>query len=292
MSEPSPADGPLVPISCRVERAVWEAIEARLEGSNGSLDDLVNSALADYLQVGRSTLYQLSTAGALVEGIYRGEMTVARLRGHGDLGLGTFEGLDGEMVVVDGHFYQVRSDGMVSEVADGVSSPYAVLTKFDPGVPTPLSNCSSLADLEGELDRLRTSDNLFYAIRVDGVFSSVRTRAVPRTADGVPLVQAAASQPEFHLADVRGTIVGFWSPAYFKTLTVPGYHLHFLNEDRNAGGHLLDCAGRELVARIERESNLRLTLPHTGAFLDADFARDSSDDLRRAETAPGGHADA
>jgi acetolactate decarboxylase len=292
VSESSPGDGPLVPISCRVDRAVWEALEARLAEARESVDDVVNAALADYLQVGRSTLYQLSTAGALVEGIYRGETTVARLRKHGDLGLGTFEGLDGEMVVVDGRFYQVRSDGMVSEVGDEASSPYAVLTKFDPGAPTPLSNCSSLKELEEELDRLRTSDNLFYAIRVDGLFSTVRTRAVPRTPDGVPLVEAAAAQPEFHLADVRGTIVGFWSPPYFKTLTVPGYHLHFLAEARNAGGHLLDCAGRELIARIERESNLRLTLPHTGAFLGADFLRDSSDDLRRAETALPGPADA
>ncbi|WP_165224705.1 acetolactate decarboxylase [Aquisphaera insulae] len=292
MSEPSPADGPLVPISCRVDRAVWEALEARRAESKESLDEVINAALADYLQVWKSTLYQLSTAGALVEGIYRGETTVARLRQHGDLGLGTFEGLDGEMVVVDGHFFQVRSDGTVSEVGDTASSPYAVLTKFDPGPPTPISNCSSLGELEEELDRLRTSDNLFYAFRVDGLFSRVRTRAVPRTPDGVPLVAAAAHQPEFHLADVRGTIVGFWSPAYFKTLTVPGYHLHFLNEDRNAGGHLLDCAGRELIARVERESNLRLSLPRSTAFLDADFHRDSSDDLRRAETAAGGLADA
>ena len=53
------------------------------------------------------TLYQVSTAIALVEGIYQGAVRVGTLREHGDLGLGTFENLDGEMIIVDGHFFQV-----------------------------------------------------------------------------------------------------------------------------------------------------------------------------------------
>src|SRR5215469_16603163 len=61
----------------------------------------------------RHTLYQVSTATALVEGVYEDDVQVSTLRKHGDLGLGTFEGLDGEMVIVDGHFYQLRSDGSV-----------------------------------------------------------------------------------------------------------------------------------------------------------------------------------
>jgi hypothetical protein len=42
----------------------------------------------------RSTLYQVSTANALVEGIYEDAVRVGTLRKHGDLGLGTFENLD------------------------------------------------------------------------------------------------------------------------------------------------------------------------------------------------------
>ena len=271
-----------VALSCRIPAPVWEALEARHRATGEAIDAIVTAALADSLQVGSSTLFQISTAGALVEGVYRGDVTVGTLKEHGDLGLGTFDGLDGEMVVLDGRVFQVRSDGSVNEVDDEVRSPYAVITKFDPSPPVELGDCASLADLQAKLDRLRTSENLFYAIRIDGHFDRVRTRAVARTADGVPLVEAAAHQPEFEIRDVPGTLVGFWSPAYMKTLTVPGYHLHFLTDDRTRGGHLLECSGRGLVARLERESNLRLSLPRTAAFLKADFRRDATADLARA----------
>jgi acetolactate decarboxylase len=279
-----PATVAEIALSCRIPAPIWDALQARQRATGDAVDEIVGAALADYLQVGSSTLFQISTAGALVEGVYRGELTVGTLKEHGDLGLGTFDGLDGEMVVVDGRVYQVRSDGSVNEVGDHVRTPYAVITKFDPGPPVELGGCASLAELQWWLDGLRSSDNLFYAIRIDGRFDRVRTRAVARTAEGVPLVEAAAHQPEFEISDVPGTLVGFWSPAYMKTLTVPGYHLHFLTADRTAGGHLLDCSGRDLVARIERESNLRLSLPRTAAFLKADFRRDTTDDLARAES--------
>jgi acetolactate decarboxylase len=273
----------LVSLTVSLSPPLHEALERRRRETGETIDQIVQAALADYLQVGQSTLFQVSTAGALVEGIYRGATTVADLRVHGDLGLGTFEGLDGEMVVVDGRFFQVRSDGSVTEVGDEARSPYAVLTKFEPEPPVALGRCESFDELKRRLDGLRSSDNIFYALRIDGEFEHVRTRAVARTSDGIPLAQAAAHQPEFEWRDVRGTLVGFWSPRYVKTLTVPGYHLHFLSEDRTAGGHLLECSGEDLVVRVERESDLRLSLPRSAAFLEADFDRDSSAELERAE---------
>jgi acetolactate decarboxylase len=203
------AVSPFVSLPCQISAALWQAIENHRQATGESVDHIVRAALADYLQVSQSTLFQISTTGALVEGIYRGDVTVATLREHGDLGLGTFDGFDGEMVVVDGRFFQVRSDGTVTKVDDQVRSPYAVITKFDPEPPVALGNCATVAEMHSRLDRLRTSDNLFYAIRIDGTFDLVQTRAVARTAEGVPLVEAAACQPEFQLRNVRGTLVGF-----------------------------------------------------------------------------------
>ena len=189
------------------------------------------------------TLYQVSTATALVEGVYQGAVRVGTLREHGDLGLGTFEGLDGEMVILDGRFFQVRSDGSVRECDDDVMSPFAVITRFAPDETVTLEQCPDLSHLASQFDALRTSDNFFFALRVDGHFDYVHTRAMCRTAEGVGLVKAAAVQPEFEFHDVSGTLVGFWTPEYAKTLNVPGYHLHFLSEDRRCGGHLLQCRG-------------------------------------------------
>jgi len=176
------AVSPLVSLSCQISASLWQAIENRHRATGESVDHIVRTALADYLQVSQSTLFQISPTGALVEGIYRGEVTVATLREHGDLGLGTFDGLDGEMVMVDGRFFQVRSDGTVTEVDEQVRSPYAVITKFDPEPPVTLGNCATVAEMYSRLDCLHTSDNLFYEIRIDETSDLVQTRAVARTA--------------------------------------------------------------------------------------------------------------
>src|SRR5688572_22101596 len=105
-------------LSCTIANGLWQALQAHSERTREPIGHIVSAALSDYLQVSHSTLYQVSTSGALVEGIYGGAVRVGTLREHGDLGLGTFEDLDGEMILLDGKFYQVRGDGSVSEPSD------------------------------------------------------------------------------------------------------------------------------------------------------------------------------
>ena len=229
------------------------------------------------------TLYQVSTATALVEGIYQGAVQIAALREHGDLGLGTFESLDGEMVVVDRHFFQVRSDGSVREVQDNVLSPFAAVTAFSPDQSITLENCPDLSYLTSQFDALRQSDNFFYAVRVDGTFDYIHSRAMRRTKEGVPLVQAAAVQPEFEFHNISGTLVGFWTPEYAKSLNVPGYHLHFISADRTRGGHVLQCRGKNPRLQIQREGDYHIVLPETEDFLKANLRRDPTAALAKAE---------
>jgi acetolactate decarboxylase len=229
------------------------------------------------------TLYQVSTATALVEGIYQGAVPIAALRKHGDLGLGTFEDLDGEMVIVDGHFFQVRSDGSVREVEDSVLTPFAAITAFSSGSSVQMDSCPDFSHLTSRFEALRHSDNVFFALRVDGKFGYVHTRAMRRTSEGVPLVRAAAVQPEFEFHEVFGTLVGFWTPEYAKTLNVPGYHLHFISADRTRGGHLLQCRGTNLRLQIQREGDYHIALPETADFLKANLRRDPTAALAQAE---------
>ena len=229
------------------------------------------------------TLYQVSTATALVEGIYQGAVQVAALREHGDLGLGTFEGLDGEMVVVDGHFFQVHSDGSVGEVQDNVLSPFAAVTAFSPDQSITLDNCPDLSHLTSQFDALRQSDNFLFALRVDATFDYIHARAMRRTKEGIPLVQAAAVQPEFEFSNISGTLVGFWTPEYAKSLNVPGYHLHFISADRTRGGHLLQCRGKNLRLQIQREGDYHIVLPETDDFWEANLRRNPTAALAKAE---------
>jgi acetolactate decarboxylase len=272
-------------LNCALSAGLWAILQEHSLKTSEPVSHIVSRALAEYFQVSHSTLYQVSTATALVEGIYQGAVRVRTLREHGDLGLGTFENLDGEMMIVDGRFFQARSDGLVKEVDDDVLCPFAVVTRFAPDSATVLQKCPDLAHLVAQFDELRHSDNFFFALRAEGHFSYVRTRAMCRTEEGVPLIQAAAVQPEFEFHDIRGTLVGFWTPEYATTFNVPGYHLHFLSQDHQSGGHLLECAGSELRLQIQREGDYHVALPETEDFVKADLRRDPAADLAKAEGA-------
>jgi acetolactate decarboxylase len=263
---------------------LWRILDLHTQHTSQKPEQVIHNAIAEYVQGTQDALYQISTSTALVEGVADGAVDCAELKKYGDLGLGTFEHLDGEMVVVDGRVFQVRSDGSVNEVADDVLTPFATVARFSPDVDILLKEAPDLSALLAAADRLRPTDNFFFSLRIAGQFKYVRTRALCRMEPGTKLISAAAVQPEFEFHDVRGTLVGFWSPAYAKTLSIPGYHLHFLTEDRSGGGHLLECSGSNLTVQLQRGTKFHLILPETKAFLDADLRRDPSEDLEQAES--------
>jgi acetolactate decarboxylase len=231
------------------------------------------------------TLFQVSTSGALVQGVYEKAVSSNFLLNYGNFGLGTFENLDGEMVVVDGAIYQVRSDGKVLKIGNDVGTPFAVVTHFTADQDYTIENASTLEEITEICDQYRDSENLFYAIRIDGRFAHIHTRAMAATLDGLPLAKAAAIQLEFEFSDVEGTLVGIWAPQFSSALNIAGYHFHFLSEDRTKGGHLLECSGKNLRVRVERLNDFHLSLPESEEFLRADLTRDTSKDLAYAEQA-------
>lgn len=129
-------------------------------------------------------------------------------------------------------------------------------------------------------NRFLTDD---YAVRIDGTFTQVKARTVQKSEGGGSLLEAALQQREFAFANVPGTIVGFWTPPYAKAIGVPGWHLHFLNQGRTAGGHLLACAGGPIEGRLEALDTFKVAIPETPAFLRADLAGDPGADLDKAE---------
>lgn len=269
-------------LTCEISQSLWDALRRRVaEGE--PLSHLVSRALADALQVDHGTLFQVSTSGALVEGIYDGVVSVATLEEHGDFGLGTFADLNGEMVALDGHFFQARSDGTVVEAPGNALVPFAVVTHFKAEHTAAIESCESFAALEARLDAMRDSANVFFAFRADGVFDFVKTRIACKTAPDTPLVEAATHQAEFEYKDVEGSLIGFWTPHYARTVNVSGYHLHFLSKDRRVAGHLLDCRAKSLRAQLQHEADFRIAVPETAHFLKADLTRDGTADLEKAE---------
>ena len=269
----------LVPIS----KSLQSALEKLSKETGEPISQLVSGTLSRCLGIPLHTLFQVSTSGALVQGVYERAVSSNLLLNYGGFGLGTFENLDGEMVVLDGAIYQVRSDGKVTKIEKDVGTPFAVVTHFVADQDQMIENASSVKDLTKICDRYRDSDNLFYAFRIDGHFGNVHTRAMRETLDGLPLAKAAAIQPEFEFTGVDGTLVGIWAPQFSSTLNIAGYHFHFLSEDRSKGGHLLECSGKHLRIRVERLNDFHLSLPESEEFLRADLTKDTSTDLAYAE---------
>lgn len=208
-------------------------------------------------------LFQASTIGALLDGAFEGDLSFAELAEHGDLGLGTLNHLDGEMVAIDGEFFRADVDGNVSRVPPAERTPFAVVVRFQPAIEERLSDEEvSHDELLERLDALLPADISSCAIRLDGRFDLVRARSVPRQEPPYrPLTEVVAEQHVFELTDVEGTMLGFRFPTYVEGIEVAGYHLHFISADRTRGGHVLDSRSRGLRARLDLSNDLHVELP-------------------------------
>ena len=271
-------------ILCDVPASLIAKLRERSGRTDLSPSFLVRSALAEFLNTPLHTLFQVSTSRALVQGTYSGAVTCETLLAHGDFGLGTFEGLNGEMVVVDGAAYRAVASVKVTKARGDSAAPFAVVTRFSPTMEHALPSISSFDELEKLCDGYRRSDNLFYAFRIDGTFKNVQTRAVSPPKHHGNLLDAAKAQQEFKFSNVEGTLVGIYSPAFSDAFSVPGYHFHFLSSDRTEGGHLLEVSGKALRLQAEELSDFHLVLPENEEFLRVDLSKDVTADLKKAES--------
>ena len=267
----------------KIPASLASLIEAEARRSGRGFDRIVTDALAQYFEQSLHTVFQVSTSGALVAGVYDRECSVATLLEHGDFGLGTFTGLDGEMIILDGRAWHADGWGHVTPSARDAGAPFAIVTRFTPEIAARLNSVRSFADLEEKCDPYRGSGNIFYAIRLDGCFARIKARAIDPPPPGMRLAEAAKTQHEFTFTDIEGTLVGIWSPDFSGPFSVAGYHFHFISADRLHGGHLLDVEADSLSLAIEPLSNFHLALPETEAFLKAKIGKDTEAVLAAAE---------
>ncbi len=233
---------------------------------------------------GQVTLFQVSTIDALLDGAYEGQVSLAELARHGDLGLGTFDALDGEMAVLDGRVYQVKVDGSVHEANPSQKTPFANVLFFAPQKTLELRGEMDLEELCKAVDQALPSPNYFYALRIDGRFAYAKTRSVPaQKRPYPPLAEVVKHQRVFEFQDTEGTVLGFRCPAFVKGVNVPGYHMHFLNQARSAGGHVLALKVRDPRVQVTMASRFTMVLPQGGEFVRSDLATDRGEALRKVE---------
>lgn len=222
---------------------------------------------------GNRSLYQISTIDALLSGIYDGSSTVGELKTHGDFGLGTFDAIDGEMVVSEGVVYHVASDGNISVADNNVGVPFATVHFFAADTRAAFGAVQGYDALKARLDGFGECKNYPCAFKLTGRFSHVKTRSAPKATKPYPPLaeHVAATQNFFYADDVNGTLLGYKLPAYFEKFNVPGYHFHFISDDKRFGGHVLEVNLSEVQVAVQRLYDIDVALLRTDAFAEAEL---------------------
>lgn len=207
-------------------------------------------------------LHQTSTIAALLDGAYEGDLTLGELLEEGDLGLGTTNGLDGELIVLDGECFRATIDGSVERLGPEVKTPFAVVASFQPTAERPLEGPLDFDQMTAEIDSLRPSEMPSCAVRVDGRFAAIRARSVPRQDPPYrPLPEIIDEQRIFDLADTEGTLIGFRFPDYADGIEVGGWHLHYIDQERKVGGHVIELELLEGTAQMDPSNELHAEMP-------------------------------
>lgn len=231
----------------------------------------------------RPPVFITAPLAALVEGIYRADTTIGLLRGKGDLGIGTFNDLDGELVLLGGKVYCLRPEGDAELVPDHVTTPFALCTHFIGDTEENIERRIGEEEFEKEILSMIPSQNLMYSIMIEGHFSYLRARSVPKQDNYLPLAEIAKVQTIFEYREIEGTIVGFYTPSFLDGVHLPGLHLHFISSDMKRGGHLLSAASSQIRVRIQHAPSVELGLPLTLDFMTMTRSRDMKADLDKIE---------
>jgi acetolactate decarboxylase len=220
----------------------------------------------------RNRLYQTSTMAALLDAVYDGETTLDELLVHGNFGLGTFNALDGEMIVNDSVIHQFRADGQAGRVPGSLKTPFACVTFFQPEKEYVIDTPCDKEGFEEIVNRLVDNPNLFAAVRFTGLFEKVETRTVfCQCHPYPPMLEVVSRQPTMQLGASSGTMLGFRTPPYMQGVNVAGYHLHFLTEDGRRGGHVTDYRVKQGRLEVGIISDVEIQLPRTEQFAKANL---------------------
>ncbi len=284
-----------------VDRAVgWRATGERALPMTGDIiDDRLIGALhlrsltrqgLDHDPVHEHLAVQAGTLQALMDGGYQGDATLGEVLRMGDLGIGTVQQLGGELVVLDGEPWLAEADGTVRRVDPSTRTPFAILCRFRPDRSAAAAGPLELGALLATLDGLAPPDAPVVAVRVHGTFSDLRLRSVERQSPPYrALREVVAHQTEWRVPLAVGTLVGFRFPDATAGVEVPGYHLHFLADDRTTAGHVLGFTVGGATLSVDRCDDLHVELP-AGAGLGVPGAADRAEIARLEGARPAGDA--
>ena len=236
----------------------------------------------------RDVIYQVSLLQGLINGDYHGSVAVGELKQHGDTGIGTFNRLNGELIMLDGEVYRAAGDGGVEGVSDDETIPFSVVTFMDVDKSKKLSEISNFDALHNMLNQMvqQRGMNRFYMIRIDGMFREINVRSVYAQEEPYKRLTEVLEyhQTFFDYENIEGTMVGVYCPPYMAALNAVGWHLHFISGDKTKGGHVLGVNIADAVLTWDDIDGFEVRLPKNEMFAGFDLTVDQSGDIQKVET--------
>ena len=228
---------------------------------------------------------QISLFSVLLGGRYDGTVSVGEVKKLGNLAIATMDRLDGEMQMIDGVVYQACADGRVYLPGDDETVPFGTIADFRAEDTVRLADIPSYEQFEARMNECCPEKGFPLAVRLTGGFSCMKVRTVRRQEkDGIGLAEAAKDEAVFEFRDIRGDLVGFRLPGYIGGINAPGWHLHFMDEDRKHGGHVVNFSLSEGDLSFCYAGDFQIRLPDSpDVFAGLDLSRDWSGDLKKAE---------
>lgn len=240
--------------------------------------------LAGCVTAPKDTLTQVSTIDALLAGAYDGQVMTGDLLKYGNLGIGTFDALEGEMIVIDRQVYQARADGTVCRMPANTTTPFAGVVGFNADAVSCFQNALDETMFEDYANKLAPNSNLFAVVRFDGHFPVMKVRSVPKQEKPYPpLAEVTQHQAVFEYNGINGTVLGFRCPSFVKGINVPGWHLHFISDDRTQGGHILGFTTTGGEMQLDVCNRFYMLLTEQEQFASLDLSQDRTEELEKVE---------
>ena len=236
----------------------------------------------------RETIYQVALLQSLTQGYYDGIIKVSELKQHGDIGIGTFEGVNGEMIVLDGTVYQALGDGTVKEASDDETVPFSNVSFFDKDGSEEITDIKDVNALKEKLNVMveKNGKNLFYFVKMSGTFMKMNVRSELKQEKPYKTLDKAleTDQTAFSYDNISGTVVALYCPDYMNGLNTPGWHFHFISNDRTKGGHLLDLKFDKATAEYDTTPEFEMCLTDNADFQKMELSKDVSNAIKKVET--------
>ena len=232
-----------------------------------------------------ASLFQAGALISFLQGIYDGDCTFAKLASKGNIGLGTFNAVDGEMIAVDGVFYRIDGKGVAQTAKPTDKTPFSIVSMFEQVESFTINNINSLADLSKLLDANLKTPNIMHMIRIDAELDLIKMRS--EECQLRPYRQLSETLPQlqhtFTLPNTRGTLVATYCPNYLSAITFPGYHYHYIDHSRLTGGHVFDLQIKSAIVTMNPIRDFELSLTNSDEFDHVNLAIDIQAALKKIE---------